>query len=56
MAKEEVKGKFKQTGSETSSVVWFRDGSTDQKTGGRAGDDTVKDVEILNRSDYDGQD
>ena len=51
MAKEEVKGKFKQTGSETSSVVWFRDGSTDQKTGGRAGV-----VEILFGSDEDGQD
>ena len=45
-----------QEGIETSSVVWFGDGSTEQKTGNRAGGGRGKDVEILFGSDEAGQD
>ena len=43
-------------GSEISNVVWFGDGGTEQKSGGKTGGGRVKDVEILFEIDEDGQD
>lgn len=39
--------------SESRNIVWFGDGSTDQKKGERAGGGLVKDFEILFASDVD---
>ena len=53
-SEKEMKGL--QEGSESSCVVLFGDGGTDQKTGDRCGGGRVKDVEILFGDDEDGQD
>ena len=45
-----------QEGSETSYVVWFGGGGTDEKTGGGTGGGRVEDAKIFVESEKDGQD